>query len=277
MLVFVALQVFAQGGVEVTLGVGGGLGGIRDLRPGVACVGLHFNLGSFLRFAQLRRGAEDQDVLDLLLKLVIVKGTKLDEVAQVLPTGDVLGGVVAVQGLEAIAHLLGNVVGNATDGAIALQEAPAHVERNIGAIDHPAQGQQKAGHHLFRVVGDKHLVAVELNAALGDVDIGLELREVENAVDHKGVVGVEVNPQQRVFLEGIQIAVKLQVVIVGEAAGRLFPGSFVLVDNFAVDLDRHRHEVAVGFNQLPNAGGFRIFLFSLHQGEGNGGAHGAAL
>jgi hypothetical protein len=101
------------------------------------------------------------------------------------------------------------------------KKAPTHVKGNIGAVDYPPQRQQEPGHHFFAVVGDEHLVAVELNAALGDIDIRLQLGEVENAVNHKGVVGVEVNPQQRIFLEGIQVAVELQVVFVAEAAGGL--------------------------------------------------------
>jgi hypothetical protein len=51
----------------------------------------------------------------------------------------------------------------------------------------------------------------------------------------------------------------------------------VLVDHFPIQLDRHRHEVAVGLNQLLDAGRFQVLFFALHQGQGDGSAHGAAL
>ena len=194
-----------------------------------------------------------------------------------MPAGDVFSRVVTVEGLEAIPDLFGDVFGNAADGAIALEKATANIQGNIRTVDHPPQGQQEAGHYLFAVIGDKHLVAVELDAALGDVDVGLELGEVENAVDHKGVIGVEVNPQQGVFLEGVEVAVKLQIVLVAEATGGLLPGGFVFVDHLPIQLDGYRHEVAVGFNQLANPGRLQVFLLPLHQGKGDGGTDGAAI
>jgi hypothetical protein len=51
----------------------------------------------------------------------------------------------------------------------------------------------------------------------------------------------------------------------------------VLVDHFPIQLDGHRHEVAVGFDQLPDAGGFGVLFFALHQVQGDGGAHGATF
>ena len=51
----------------------------------------------------------------------------------------------------------------------------------------------------------------------------------------------------------------------------------MFVDHLPVQLDGHRHEVTVGFNQLANPGGLQIFLLPLHQGKGDGGTDGGAI
>ena len=75
------------------------------------------------------------------------------------------------------------------------------------------------------------------------------------------------NPEQRVSLEGIEVAVELDVVLIRELAGTLAPGGFPLVDGFALQLDLHRHEVAIGGDQRPDASRLDVFLFFLHQVE----------
>ncbi len=144
------------------------------------------------------------------------------------------------------------------DGAIGLEEAPRNIEGNVAAINYAAQGQQEAGNHFFAIIRDEDLIAEQLHRTLGDIDVGLEFREVENAVDDKGIVGIQMHPEQGVFLVGIQIAVELQIVFIRQFARGRFPGCFLLVDLFRfgggffgdhLQLDRVGHEVAVGLDQ----------------------------
>ena len=117
--------------------------------------------------------------------------------------------------LEAIAHLLGHEAADRAHTPIGLQGAAAHVQGDVGGVDHAAQGQQVAGHHLLDRITHKHLVAVEANLAPLPIGAAREPGEEENALEVVGVIGVEVHPEQGIPLEGVEIAVEVDVVLVG--------------------------------------------------------------
>ena len=85
------------------------------------------------------------------------------------------------------------------------------------------------------------------------------------------------HPQQRVALEGVEVAVELDVVVVAEIPRALAPGRLALVHRFALQLHRHRQEVAVGGDQGADAGGLEILQLLLHQVQDHIGAGFAAL
>ena len=61
---------------------------------------------------------------------------------------------------------------------------------------------------------DEHLIAVELNLVALQFEIVLHAREIENAREMEREVHVEVNPEQRLVLHGIERAVEVFVVLV---------------------------------------------------------------
>ena len=91
---------------------------------------------------------------------------------------------------------------------ITLQVGAAHVERNVGTVDHPVEQSEEVGHNVLYRIGDKHLIAEELNLVAMDLEVVLDLREVEHTRQVEGVVHIEVNPEERLILHGIELAVE---------------------------------------------------------------------
>ena len=117
--------------------------------------------------------------------------------------------------LEAIAHLLGHEAADRAHAPIGLEGAAAHIQGDVGGVDHAAQGQQVAGHHLLDRIAHKHLVAIEANLAPLPIGAAREPGEEENALEVVGVIGVEVHPEQGIPLVGVEVAVEVDVVLVG--------------------------------------------------------------
>ena len=69
----------------------------------------------------------------------------------------------------------------------------------------------------------EHLVAVQLDAVLLQVQIGLDLWEVQDSGKMEREINVKVYPEQRLILHRIEFAVKVLVVIVLEFTGSLGP------------------------------------------------------
>ncbi len=66
-----------------------------------------FGFGTFVG------GAIDQDVFDLLSEFVVFERTEFDEIADILPTVNVLFNIFVVKSLEAIGNFFGDEIGNA--------------------------------------------------------------------------------------------------------------------------------------------------------------------
>ena len=73
------------------------------------------------------------------------------------------------------------------------------------------------------------------------------------------------HPQQGVPLEGVEVAIQLDVVIVCEIPGALAPWGFPFVDRFTLQLHLHGHEVAIGGDQIADAGWLDVLELLLHQ------------
>ena len=241
----------------------------------VSCVWLFLRLRRL--FLRLRSCTEQHQVGHLLGELVVLHGADLDERGQRFPDLGVALRLIAVQLLEPVCHLLGHEPADRAHAPIGLQGRAAYVQGDVRRIDHTAQRQQVAGHHFLDRITHEHVVAVELDLALLPVGPAGGFGEVEDALQVVGVVGVEVHPQQRVALEGVEVAVELDVVVICEVARAFAPGGLPLVDGLALQLHLHRQEVAVGGDQRADAGGFDVFELLLHEVQDHIGAGLAAL
>ena len=116
----------------------------------------------------------------------------------------------------------------------------------------------------FHLIGHEHLVAVELDLVLLQVDVRLNTREIEDAREVEGVVDVQVNPEQRLVLHGIERAIELLVVLVLQRRWSLCPKRLDVVDDIVLvgvlhltilpllllaKADRYGHELAVLLQQ----------------------------
>ncbi len=119
-----------------------------------------------------------------------------------------------------------------------MQIRTRYVQRNVGRVDHTLHQHHEFRNYAFNRVGHKHLIAIELDAVARDVYVVLDFREVEYSCQSEGVVYIQVNPEQRIILTGIELAIEVAVVVVGKV-GRLFsPCGFGVVYYFvAVGVD----------------------------------------
>ena len=124
----------------------------------------------------------DDDVLDLIVETVVLDAAELDEGRKVAPAVLVLFFIVAVEFLEFIGHLLGDVLGDLLHLCIVLQEGTRNVERDIGAVDDAVQKHQELGNDFLDVIGNEHLIAVQLDLPALELHLLSHLREVEDAL-----------------------------------------------------------------------------------------------
>jgi hypothetical protein len=75
------------------------------------------------------------------------------------------------------------------------------------------------------------LVAIKLDAVLGDLKVVLDLGEEEDTGKVERKVYVEVNPEQRIILAGIKVMVKGDVVLLLQVNRLLHPKRFGRIDD----------------------------------------------
>ena len=96
------------------------------------------------------------------------------------------------------------------------------------------QQSEEIGHDILHAVGDKHLIAIKLNLVATQIEIILNLGKVEHTGKIERVVHVEVNPEQRLIVAGIELTVELLVVFVLEVSGLTAPDRLQRVDNIVL-------------------------------------------
>ena len=77
--------------------------------------------------------------------------------------------------------------------------------------------------YALHLVGDEHLVAVQLDAVALDVDVALDFREIQYAGQSERVVHVEVNPEHRLFKSRHEFVIELDIVLVFQVGRLLGP------------------------------------------------------
>ena len=98
-----------------------------------------------------------------LEELLVHQHPVLGEDLDVLPLRFEVGPVILEHLGELVADLLGDVGGDFLDVGVLLQIGAGDVERNVRGVDHAVQQRQEVRHDVLDVVGDEHLVAVEVD------------------------------------------------------------------------------------------------------------------
>ena len=208
---------------------------------------------------------EEGEVLGAFVEVFLREHSVVDEDLQVVPFFLVLLAVLLEDGAESVGHFLGDVGGDFLHVAVALQIASAHVERDVWRVDDTMQQGEELRHDAFHLVGNEHLVAVELYLVALHVDVVLDAWEVEDTCQIEWEVHVEVNPEEGLVLHGVEGAVEVLVVLVLECAWRLGPEGLYAVDDVVLiglyvlavfpfcllaESHGHSHELAVLVEQL---------------------------
>ena len=88
----------------------------------------------------------------------------------------------------------------------------------------------KLGNNALNAVGDKHLIAIELDAVLANVEIVLDFWEIEDSGESEWEVYVQMNPEQRIVLCWLDCMVELDVILILEVGGLARPQRLNIVD-----------------------------------------------
>ena len=154
----------------------------------------------------------------------------MDEEFEVVPLFFKLSAVALEERRKTVCHLLGDILRNLLHIAVALEIRTAHVERNVWTVNDPMQERQEVGHNVFHRVCDKHLVAIELNLIAMDFDVVFNLGEIQNTREIERIVHIEVNPEERFILHGIEIAIEIAIILISQSRRRLCPERVSVVD-----------------------------------------------
>ena len=250
------------------LGLGVGGVEINDLLVLVGLLGLDA-FAVILEAEELTVGVLKQgEVHSAFAEFLIGEHSVFDEELEVVPLLLELLALLLEDLFQPVGHLLGDVGAYLLHVGIALQVAAADVQGDVRRIDHAVQEGEEVGDYVIHVVGDEHLVAVELDLVLVDGHTLLDLGEVQHAGEVEGIIYVQMNPEHRFLVEGIEGFVEVLVVLVLQVRRGLGPYGFDVVDDIVfvgLDLlailplgllaedDRDRHELAVLAQKLGNA------------------------
>ena len=175
--------------------------------------------------------AEQGKLFGLVVEVGLAEDTVVDEEFEVVPLLLEVFAVLAEDGLQAVSHLLGDVLRNLLDVAVALQVGAADVEGNVRTVDDAVEQGKEVRDNVLHAVGDEHLVAEELDLVAVNVDVALDFREVEHTGEVEGVVDIQMNPEEGIVLHGIEVAVEGLVILVLQCRGLFGPEGLGDVDD----------------------------------------------
>ena len=117
------------------------------------------------------RVLQQSERLGLVVEVALAEHAVVDENLDVIPLFLELLAVAFENGGKPVAHLFRDVGGNLLHVRVALQIAAAHVQRNVGRVDHAMQECHKVRDDALHIVGHKHLIAVQVDFVLLDVEV----------------------------------------------------------------------------------------------------------
>ena len=109
-------------------------------------------------------------------------------------------------GRKAVGDFFRDVGAELTDVLIDLEIRAGDIERNVGAVDGAAEDHQIVGEDVFAIIGDEDAVAEELDRAFLRVEAAVDFWEEEDSFEIEGIVDIEVDPEKRIGIEGIESA-----------------------------------------------------------------------
>ena len=142
------------------------------------------------------QGFKQHDILYPVVKFFILDAAELNKGSDILPVALEGSTVLLEYGVELIRNLFGDVAADFLHVAVVLQKASGNVQGKVGTINDAFQQHQVFRHHLLDVVGDVNLVVVKLNLSRHDLKLVALLRKIENPLQIKGIIHIQMNPEQ---------------------------------------------------------------------------------
>ena len=147
--------------------------------------------------------------------------------------------------------------------------------------------RHELGHYILDRIGDEHLVAVELDLVLGDLQLVLDLREIEDSGEVERIIHIQVDIEQRIVERRIEAVVELHIILVLQIGRLLGPEGLQGIDDIVllgIDIlavlpllllaqgHGNRHKLAVPVEELAYAALFGVFLGFIIEIESDDGA-----
>ena len=249
---------------------------------------------------------QQQDVLHAVIEFFILQAAELDEGRDVVPIFFIGFPVVFKDLMQLVRYLLGDVLGNLLDLSVVLQKASGNVQRHIRAVDDTFEQQQKFRDDLLDVIGNKDLVTVQLDLSRNHLQTVDLLWKIQDALEVKWVIDVQMNPEQRLIEVHEHLLVEGFVLLVGTLARGFQPQRLGVVDRQRFDsahligavlvllhvavlivhrtllvvriqIDLIGHELAVFVQDFADAALLQKFLLALGDVHNDGGSVFGAL
>ena len=122
------------------------------------------------------------------------------------------------------------MLGQALDIAVVLKEGARNVQRKIGAVDYTLQKHQKFRDDFLDIVRDKHLTVEQLDFSVLPAEIFLDARKIQNTLEVKGIIHVQMHPEKRVLIGAEKFLIGRLVLVVRAVLGVSEPQRMDFID-----------------------------------------------
>ncbi len=111
-----------------------------------------------------------------------LQAAELDKRSDVIPVFLIILPVCLAHPGQLVCHLLRNIVGNLLYKAVILQCESRFVQRQIRSVAGSLEQHQEFRNYFFDIIRDEDLVVVQLDRAFDGIILGVDLREVQDAL-----------------------------------------------------------------------------------------------
>ena len=165
-------------------------------------------------------GHRDEDGRrDTVIELAVREAPVFHKGGKVGPLGLIPLAVEVHHRNELIPDLFDDVARHLTHVRAVLQITARDVQRQLGAVDHPAQLKKILGDDLADVIRHKDLIVIQLDLSLKPLEIAGKLREEQNALEVQRIVGRQMHMEERLTVIVKYLLIKLLIFLIRAILG----------------------------------------------------------
>ena len=159
----------------------------------------------------------------LVGEFAVFDAAEFDKGTDIIPIFLIRFTVRLAHAAQLVRHLLADVIGNLFHKAVVLQRASGNVQRQVWTVDHTFEQHQKLRNHFLDIIGNKHLIVVQLDRSLNGIVLCINLRKIQNTFQIKGIIHIQMNPEQRLFVIVKYLTIKSPVLLLRAVVGMFQP------------------------------------------------------